>query len=485
MIAFMDLFGQPFRLNYNGENLFKSSVSAIFSILFVITVMAYSFYNLYLMFQHKGLIINYFQTNMPENANYTFNNNNFLAFQLLSKNNDNIFDSKSNNLSKYFTFNASKLYNIYTVDNLRISKCDLKIYEKLPQDNGLLLCIDFNNTKMDGNYFSTDAGSYINILLDFNYTLFFQDNTNNSINITNFFPLRLYVFYQVSNIDLLNYDQPFSNSSGLFIFDVLFNVTINIEISTQLIEINTDSSYISNSLDTLKLFTSNYIYHTNDLNFPTTILINFYYYLNPIKSVYYREYMKLVNVMNNVSSLAHIIFSIFGLLCSRYNQYKLKVDFIEENILFKLEKQKTNDNNELILNPENPIMTNPSNNLQPFQDPKRPCQFIKMKSYFDYLFCCKSEYKIRKVRFSDDASDFYEKLIDAKRILLLLTQFDDLKNVWLESYQTVILNYSKIILDPEEIKKIENDEKKYQKCFHEILIKRSDKVNKMLLNKFY
>ena len=248
---------------------------------------------------------------MPENANYTFNNNNFLAFQLLSKNNDNIFDSKSNNLSKYFTFNASKLYNIYTVDNLRISKCDLKIYEKLPQDNGLLLCIDFNNTKMDGNYFSTDAGSYINILLDFNYTLFFQDNTNNSINITNFFPLRLYVFYQVSNIDLLNYDQPFSNSSGLFIFDVLFNVTRNIEISTQLIEINTDSSYISNSLDTLKLFTSNYIYHTNDLNFPTTILINFYYYLNPIKSVYYREYMKLVNVMNNVSSLAHIIFSIF------------------------------------------------------------------------------------------------------------------------------------------------------------------------------
>ena len=159
MIAFMDLFGQPFRLNYNGENLFKSSVSAIFSILFVITVMAYSFYNLYLMFQHKGLIINYFQTNMPENANYTFNNNNFLAFQLLSKNNDNIFDSKSNNLSKYFTFNASKLYNIYTVDNLRISKCDLKIYEKLPQDNGLLLCIDFNNTKMDGNYFiKTQSG---------------------------------------------------------------------------------------------------------------------------------------------------------------------------------------------------------------------------------------------------------------------------------------------------------------------------------------
>ena len=121
MIAFMDLFGQPFRLNYNGENLFKSSVSAIFSILFVITVMAYSFYNLYLMFQHKGLIINYFQTNMPENANYTFNNNNFLAFQLLSKNNDNIFDSKSIFLPpiKYFylTTNIIKFGVLYRPTN--------------------------------------------------------------------------------------------------------------------------------------------------------------------------------------------------------------------------------------------------------------------------------------------------------------------------------------------------------------------------------
>ena len=34
----VDLFGQPFQLNYNGKYLFKTSLSALLSVLFMITI---------------------------------------------------------------------------------------------------------------------------------------------------------------------------------------------------------------------------------------------------------------------------------------------------------------------------------------------------------------------------------------------------------------------------------------------------------------
>ena len=55
-------------------------------------------------------------------------------------------------------------------------------------------------------------------------------------------------------------------------------------------------------------------------------------------------------MLNNFSSAAGALFAIFGIICRPYNAYKLKVDFIEENILFKLDKQAMRENKDIILN---------------------------------------------------------------------------------------------------------------------------------------
>ena len=50
----VDLFGQPFKLNYNGKYLFKTSLSALLSALLMITIAVYAFWNIYEMSTHSG-----------------------------------------------------------------------------------------------------------------------------------------------------------------------------------------------------------------------------------------------------------------------------------------------------------------------------------------------------------------------------------------------------------------------------------------------
>ena len=102
----IDLFGQPFKLNYNGKYLFKTSFSAFISALFMISIVLYAFWNIYRMTQYRDLKMNNYQTVMSENDTlYQLNNTNFyLAFRIdcgLGR----VFDqNNSRNLSKYFTF---------------------------------------------------------------------------------------------------------------------------------------------------------------------------------------------------------------------------------------------------------------------------------------------------------------------------------------------------------------------------------------------
>ena len=103
MIEYLDFFGQPFRLNYKGKYLFKSSFSTGISIFLIIGISLFCFWNLYEMFQHQGIIINSYQTLLSDNEYYILSNNNFsLAFQIYTLDRQNIFDQNSN-LSKYFT----------------------------------------------------------------------------------------------------------------------------------------------------------------------------------------------------------------------------------------------------------------------------------------------------------------------------------------------------------------------------------------------
>ena len=66
MKDFVDLFGEPFKLNYNGKYLYKTTMSAIISLLFISSIALYAFWNLYQLNQNTGLNMNNYQTIMSK-----------------------------------------------------------------------------------------------------------------------------------------------------------------------------------------------------------------------------------------------------------------------------------------------------------------------------------------------------------------------------------------------------------------------------------
>ena len=89
--------------------------------------------------------------------------------------------------------------------------------------------------------------------------------------------------------------------------------------------------------------------------------------------------------------------------------------------------------------------------------------------------------------YSNDAEDFYELLVDSKRLLILSTQFEDFKKVWLKDYQNVVLNNSKIIIDKDEITKNKNNNQKlvyyFQQLKKKIIKNKANKTDKMIIRK--
>ena len=148
----VDLFGQPFKLNYNGKYLFKTSLSALLSALLMITIAVYAFWNIYDMSTHSGLNMNNYQTMLSKNEVYAFNNTNFfLAFDLRSIGYGYIFEEGSN-YSKYFEFKSYYYGKNHSVLNL--TRCNTT-ENNLTKGLGFFgMCLDFNNSRLGGNYFS-------------------------------------------------------------------------------------------------------------------------------------------------------------------------------------------------------------------------------------------------------------------------------------------------------------------------------------------
>ena len=232
MKDFIDLFGEPFKLNYDGKYLFKTCFSSFMSILFIIVALFYFFFNLYRMFQHYGLIINSFQTTMDPNELYTFNQNNFLAFQMISADSDMYFFEKSSNYSKYFELSAYYFYNNSYERQLNILECDLTVHNKLPYDARGLLCLDWNNTQMEANYYYTSGRTFVYIILNFNYTGYMQDYNYSIDYLKSWTPLGINVYFPITKLDLLNYDPPFTNTSGANVFQMNLNYTSSSQKST-------------------------------------------------------------------------------------------------------------------------------------------------------------------------------------------------------------------------------------------------------------
>ena len=117
----------------------------------------------------------------------------------------------------------------------------------------------------------------------------------------------------------------------------------------------------------------------------------------------------------------------------------------------------------------------------------RPSQKIKMKGYFDCVFCCKSNKSMRNL-VSDVAEEFLKELVDVKTILLLLVQLKEFKNASLQEYQKIVHERTKILMKPKEIMEKKKDDMKFQICIQElkrkIKEKRNDAIDSMIINKF-
>ena len=71
---------------------------------------------------------------------------------------------------------------------------------------------------------------------DLNYSMYYVEYM--------LFPLGLYVYYPSSTIIITNFSNPYLNQVGSYLTILNFNSTKCFEMSSQIVEINTDSSYI-------------------------------------------------------------------------------------------------------------------------------------------------------------------------------------------------------------------------------------------------
>ena len=96
----------------------------------------------------------------------------------------------------------------------------------------------------------------------------------------------------MASFDLYNKSNPYSMNLGFNPYSLNLNQTNNLEISSQNIEINTDSNFIESYQEKQEIISSDYKflqnYQSSNENLATILL-----FLNPIKILYYRKCMKL------------------------------------------------------------------------------------------------------------------------------------------------------------------------------------------------
>ena len=343
MKEYLDFFGEPFKLNYNGKYLFKSNLSTAFSVLTLLISAFWGVWNLYLMFTHNGLVINSYQTNLSKDDYYTFGEDKYFAIKMTDNNSVDLLYQNSNFL-KYFTYESQFVGVGNHTNDLDLSYCNSIHSQFLPNDSNLL-CLNLNNSQLGGNFFSAlQEKSYIHMTLFFEYDKFIQDRKDNSSIINIPFPIQIFIYSPIAILNLNNYDQPTTYETGVFSSQLYYNQSRYLQLQSDVIEISTDLSPIVNSNSSINITSLSGSFYSEQI-YLTDALLNLKFYLAPIKTIYYRSYMNLQNVLNNLNSVANFLFTILGFICRQYNTYKLKIDFIEENILFRLNKKPSIDEN--------------------------------------------------------------------------------------------------------------------------------------------
>ena len=550
MLDFLDFFKVSFQFNLNGHKSFNTLFSLLNSILVLIIIIFYSIWNLNGMFQYQELSINSYTTLISQKDMFRIKDTHFVAAINILDRMGNSINSNKSPLSNYINFNAAVVnpdvnhqFSFLPIDFIKCNTSILTI-----DTNPYLLCLNFKDYLIGGSFLDRQIGNKNYSFLEFNITSNFSADTNPQI--YQLFPITVMLVTESVTYDLDNYSVPFLIDSQTALFQFFPNYTLQYNCPLTLDQLHTDSSFTgkSNKIDYI-LTTKGNIFTQTQIPSSTLAIIDVY--IDPQTNLYFRKYKKIQGVLNDVSSVSNILFLVLGIISRWYNMNVMKINFIEENLAYKNEKNPESiEVNPVslipLVNPENieaPENINQINlqNIKPeinlesknplaipeninslfnaernqvinpmsFYRTKIRNQFVRKRrnltkmidnrcslpitltDYFYYAICGKmrNKSKLENPFNYTIISEFYESLIDIKRILVSLSHFEDMKNLKLGNYQNILLSRSKIVVDCEEIKKSKAiGDREIQKSLN--ILRRKVNKNKfndndfMILNKY-
>ena len=339
-MEYLDLFKVNFQFNIYKASLFSTRFSQTSSILFIVVSIFTFIWNFTTMFQRSIFNINSYRTNINKNEKTIFNEtNSFLGFSL-KKDILNGDIPKNSTILKYIRINSYSMnlsYNNMTLINLSLINCNETFNKNFFNSFPIIpnYCVDFNNSFTLNNYFSTDDLTFFFFSIEFDREGYLREtNDNLTDNILGY----LYFYYQISSINLENYTSPFNITMGYYYYPFYANMPQTNIISYDITEIHTDSSYMGKNDNIDQVLSNSYNFQPyNGGQFQKGTIFELQFIIYPIKTLYFRRYMKFQDVINNTNSSVSIIFLVFNLLCSSFNKIKLKHKFIEENILYQVD----------------------------------------------------------------------------------------------------------------------------------------------------
>ena len=442
LMDIIDLFAINFQFNYKNKLNFSTGFTQMLSFIFIVVSLFAFIWNLVYMIQKNDFSINSYQTDISLDNKVIFNEtNSFLGFSLFDENFD-IFPLNSTIL-KYLKITAySVILNSSNNLNypLKIRNCNESLNKHFlnsDPNNTINSCIDFNNSLLQGNLYSFSNSNFFTLEVDFD-----KNSYLNETNLTNSFLGYIYIYFPISSINLYNYTNPYDISIGGNYYSLSLNQSKTNLMPFSIDEIHTDTSFIGSSDRKDIILSSKYNYRTQD-NFGRNFVFRLVLYIDPIKTIYYRSYMKFQGVLNNVNSIVSILSIVFKFLGSYFNKIKLRQNFIEEDFLFKddsktdflkndlnlnmsgisIEEDKRNDNNY----EKDSIKKFKSNDFKVLHSDYEKLDFDNYSWSDIYLLnniCDKSK---KESNIFSPIYEFYESIIDVNNILIKLHKIDFIK----------------------------------------------------------
>ena len=162
---FLDIFGVNFNFTFKKKYLYKTNFSICLSIILIILSIGFASYNLKNMINRKILNINYFQSIINTNESLILDDSNsFLGLHF----------EFSDDIDAFEKF--SQFFAIFNYANSKIDNNEYPLYTSSCKNNYVnsdsivendIQCLDFNNSKLKGNYYGMAESSFIHLDIKF------------------------------------------------------------------------------------------------------------------------------------------------------------------------------------------------------------------------------------------------------------------------------------------------------------------------------